>query len=52
MLKATIKYKIKAYKKQELTRGTSFRWELVIAYVSVIIGIDYLENLDVLVDSR
>ncbi|CAH8602890.1 unnamed protein product [Schistosoma mattheei] len=56
-LKAANKSDIKTYGKRKVTlnfgRTTSFRWEFIIADVSVpIIGIDFLKNFDLLVDTR
>ncbi|CAH8553506.1 unnamed protein product [Schistosoma rodhaini] len=56
-LKAANRSDIKTYGKRKLTlnfgRNISLRWEFVIADVSVpIIGIDFLKNFDLIVDSR
>ncbi|CAH8647502.1 unnamed protein product, partial [Schistosoma rodhaini] len=57
VLKAANKSDIKTYGKRMLSlnfgRGATYRWDFVIADVSVpIIGIDFLCNFDLLVDSR
>ncbi|RTG87493.1 uncharacterized protein DC041_0006144, partial [Schistosoma bovis] len=57
VLRAANKSDIKTYGKRQLSldfgRGASYRWNFVIADVSMpIIGIDFLCNFDLLVDSR
>ncbi|CAH8610157.1 unnamed protein product [Schistosoma curassoni] len=57
VLRAANKSDIKTYGKRKLSldfgRGASYRWNFVIADVSMpIIGIDFLCNFDLLVDSR